>query len=150
MRVHLTATAESPLSAEQVRAALLDFSDRRPDLWPQLDPDTYAVHWIGETSAMVTEGSPHPKVWSHDHYDWSHPTRVTLTSKESNFCTPGSFVSFDITPRDGGGCRVEATWDRTAAGPKGWLLLGVLALGGNWLLRTATRKSLADLAERLD
>ncbi len=150
MRVTLTAEAESPLPAEQVRAALLDFSDRRLDLWPQLDPETYAVHWIGPTSAMVTEGSPRPRVWSHDRYDWSHPTRVTWTSTESNFCTPGSFVSMDITPRDGGGCRVEATWDRTAAGPKGWLMLGLLALGGNRFLRLATEKSLADLADRLE
>lgn len=149
MRVNLTAEAESALSAEQVRTALLDFSDRRPDLWPQLDPETYRVHWIGETSAEVTEGSPRPRVWSHDHYDWSHPTRVTWTSMESNFCTPGSFVSMDITPREDGGCRVAATWDRTAAGPKGWLMLGFVALGGNWFLRLATRKSLADLAERL-
>ena len=132
MRVNVTAEAVSSLSAAQVRAALLDFSDRRLDLWPQLDPETYAVHWIGDTSAMVTEGSPRPKVWSHDHYDWS-----------------GSFVSLDITPREGGGCRVVATWDRTAAGPKGWLMLGVLKLGGNGFLRMATKKSLADLAERL-
>ena len=149
MRVDLAAVAESDLSAQQVRAALLDFSDRRPELWPQLDPATYHVHWIGETSALVTEGSPHPKVWSHDLYDWSHPTRVTWTSTASNFCTPGSFVSMDITPREGGGCRVEATWDRTAAGPKGWLMLGVIALGGDRLLGIATRRALADLADRL-
>ena len=141
---------ETDLPPEAIRGALLDFTDRRPELWPQLDPETYLVHWVEETSAELTEGSPRPKVWSREHYDWSHPTTITWTAVESNFCTPGSSMSMDITPLDNGGSRVSVTWDRTAANLKGRVALSVVAIGGDRLLRWATRKSLADIAKHSD
>jgi hypothetical protein len=146
MRVMLEVEVETDVAPELIRRALLDFSDRRPAIWPQLDPKTYRVHWVDETSAEVTEGSPIPKVWSREHYDWSHPTTITWTAVESNFCTPGSYVSMDINPTDAGGSRVAVTWDRTAANLRGRISLAVVAAGGNRLLRWATRKSLSDVA----
>jgi hypothetical protein len=104
------------------------------------------MHWVDETSAEVTEGSRFPKVWSREHYDWSHPTTITWTAVESNFCTPGSRIAMDITPDDTGGSRVAVTWDRTAANLRGRINLAIIALGGNRLLRWATRKSLSDVA----
>ena len=103
MRVTLTATVETDVSPDVIRRALLDFSDERPDRWPTLDPKTYEVHWVGETAAELTEGSPFPKVWSREHYDWSHPTIISWTARESNFCVPGSHVSMDIQPKPSGG-----------------------------------------------
>lgn len=150
MRVTVHTVVETDLPPEAIREALLDFTERRPGLWPQLDPDTYQVHWVEETSAEVTEGSARPKVWSRELYDWSHPTSITWTAVESNFCTPGSSISMDITPLDNGGSRVAVTWDRTAANLKGRAALSVVAIGGNRLLGWATRKSLADLARHLD
>ena len=150
MRVRVQTEVETDLPPEAIRGALLDFTDRRPELWPQLDPDTYVVHWVEETSAELTEGSPRPKVWSREHYDWSHPTTITWTAVESNFCTPGSSMSMDITPLDNGGSRVSVVWDRTAANLKGRVALSMVAIGGDRLLRWATRKSLADLARNLD
>lgn len=146
MRVTLQAVVDSEVAPEVIRRALLDFSDQRPEIWPQLDPKTYEVHWMAETSAEVTEGSAFPKVWSREHYDWSHPTSITWTAVESNFCTPGSHISMDITPHGGGGSRVAVVWDRTAANLRGRVNLTVIKLGGNRLLRWATRKSLADVA----
>ena len=147
MRVTLHADVESDVAPDLIRQALLDFTDRRPDIWPQLDARTYKVHWVGETSAEVTEGSPFPKVWSREHYDWSHPTTITWTAVDSNFCTPGSHISMDITPNAARGSRVAVTWDRTAANLRGRVNLAVIAIGGNRLLRWATRKSLADVAK---
>jgi hypothetical protein len=147
MRVTLHALVDSDVSPELIRRALLDFSDRRPQVWPQLDPKTYKVHSVNETSADVTEGSPFPRVWSREHYDWSHPTTITWTAAESNFCTPGSHISMDITPGEAGGSRVAVTWDRTAANLRGRINLTVIAIGGERLLRWATRKSLADVAK---
>ncbi len=141
---------DTDLAPDVIRAALLDFTDRRVDLWPQLDPDTFQVHWVRETSAEVTEGSPRPKVWSREHYDWSHPTTVTWTAIESNFCTPGSYMSMNIEPLHNGGTRVSVTWDRTAANLRGRLTLAVVAIGGDRLLKWATRKSLADIAKHSD
>lgn len=148
MRVTLHVEVDSDVAPELIRRALLDFSDRRPDIWPQLDRKTYEVHWVRETSAEVTEGSPFPKVWSREHYDWSHPTTISWTAVESNFCTPGSHISMDITPNgNSGGSHLVVTWDRTAANLRGRVNLAVVSLGGNRLLRWATRKSLSDVAE---
>ena len=147
MRVALTVTVETDVEAETIRRGLLDFSDERPSRWPQLDPETYQVHWVGETSAEITEGSPFPKVWSREHYDWSHPTIISWTAQESNFCTPGSHVSMDIRSLETGGSSVTVTWDRTAANARGWVNLAVLRLGSTRLLRWATERSLADVAE---
>jgi len=150
VRVLVEAVVDTDVRSGVIRDALLDFTDRRLDLWPQLDPATYRVHWVRETSAEITEGSPRPKVWSREHYDWSHPTTITWTAVESNFCKPGSHISMDIAPLDTGGSRVSVTWDRTAASLKGRVALGVVALGGSRLLRWATRKSLGDLARNSD
>ena len=146
MRVTLTTTVETDVAADTIRNALLDFSDQRPDRWPQLDPKTYEVHWVKGTSAELTEGSPFPKVWSREHYDWSHPTIITWTAQESNFCTPGSHVAMDIRPLPNGGSNVEVTWDRTSANVRGWLNLAVVRVGGTRLLNWATTRSLADVA----
>lgn len=147
MRVTVQVDVDSDVAPELIRRALLDFTDRRPDIWPQLDRKTYEVHWVAETSAEVTEGSPFPKVWSREHYDWSHSTAITWTAVESNFCTPGSHILMDVAPNSSGGSRVSVTWDRSAANLRGRLNLAVVALGGNRLLRWATRKSLADVAK---
>ena len=146
MRVTLTTTVETDIPPGVIRRALLDFSDERPNRWPQLDPETYEVHWVGETSAEIPEGSPYPKVWSRERYDWSHPPIITWTAQESNFCTPGSYVSTDIQPTPSGGSSVTATWDRTAANARGRMNLAVIRLGGQRLLRWATERSLSDVA----
>ena len=52
----------------------------------------------------------------------------------------------DVTPNGTGGSRVAVTWDRTAANLRGRINLAIVALGGNRLLRWATRKSLSDVA----
>ena len=147
MRVTLTTTVESDVSVEVIRRGLLDFSDRRPDRWPTLDPKTYRVHSVGETTAEITEGSPFPKVWSRELYDWSHPTIISWTAQESNFCTPGSQIVMDIKPTSTGGSTVDVTWDRTAANMRGRVNLAVIRLGGTRLLTWATKKSLDDVAK---
>ena len=143
----LHATVDSDVSPDLIRAALLDFGEDRFDIWPQLDPKTYQVHWVDETTAEVTEGSPFPKVWSRERYDWSDPTTITWTAVESNFCTPGSHISMDIVSNGSGGSRVAVTWDRTAANLRGRINLAVISIGGTRLLRWATLKSLSDVAK---
>ncbi len=147
MHVRIETTVETDVTPEIIRRALLDFSDQRLAIWPTLDPSTYEVHWVEETAAELTEGSPRPKVWSREHYDWSHPTTITWTAVESNFCVPGSHIAMDIQPREGGGATVHAVWDRTSANTKGWINLAVIRLGGNRLLTWATKKSLDDLVK---
>ena len=105
---------ETSIAPERVRAALLDFSERRPDIWPGIEPSLYEVFEIGSTSAEIREGSRMPggSIWARERYDWADPELVTWTVKESNFCAPGSFVSAAIREREGGGSRIHIVWNR--------------------------------------
>jgi hypothetical protein len=40
---------ETSAPPERVRAALLDFSERRPEIWPGLSREFYEVYSVGET-----------------------------------------------------------------------------------------------------
>jgi hypothetical protein len=105
---------ETNVAPERARAALLDFTERRPEIWPGIEPSLYEVQSVGETTAEVKEGSKMPgtTVWAVEHYDWSQPGLVTWTVRESNFCAPGSYVSAAITPREFGGSRIHIVWNR--------------------------------------
>ena len=98
-----------------VRGALVDFSPTRPETWPGISPDLYKVYEVGDTSAIVQEGTRNPgmAMWAKERYDWSDPDTVRWTVEESNFCAPGSYVAATITPRQGGGSRVHIEWNRT-------------------------------------
>src|SRR5205807_4195574 len=90
--------ADTKLSPERVREAYLDFTERRPDIWPGLARDLYKVYTVGEKQAEIQEGSTKPfKVWARERYDWSDPQTVTWTVLESNFSSPGSHVSATVT-----------------------------------------------------
>jgi hypothetical protein len=120
MRVHYEfATALPP---EDVVAALTDFSKRRPEIWPGLDPSRYQLHELGATWAVVTEGSRRPNVWARERYDWSVPGRVSWRVEESNFCGPGSGIVASIAPDTGGGSRVLIDWERVPTSAKGYLI----------------------------
>ena len=116
-----------------VRAALVDFSPRRPEIWPGISSDLYEVYEVGDTTALVKEGtrSPGMTVWAKERYDWSDPGTVRWTVQESNFCAPGSYVAATITPREGGGSRVHIEWNRTptSVGGRGAALLIRLSKG---------------------
>ena len=45
---------ETSLDPERVKAALLDFSPRRPEIWPGIAPSMYEVYSVGDTSAEIT------------------------------------------------------------------------------------------------
>jgi hypothetical protein len=44
----------SPLQPQAVLAALTDFSQRRPELWPAIDPKVYQVHDVSASSALLS------------------------------------------------------------------------------------------------
>ena len=106
---------DTTVTPERVRAALLDFSPRRPELWPGIEPSLYEVGEVGETTAEIKEGSKLPGggMWAWERYDFSDPETVTWTVRESNFCAPGSYVSATIRPGASAGSRVHVVWNRT-------------------------------------
>lgn len=48
---------DTELAPERVISALIDFTERRPDLWPGLRRDAFRVDEIGPGWAVVREGS---------------------------------------------------------------------------------------------
>jgi Polyketide cyclase / dehydrase and lipid transport len=105
---------ETSAPPERVIAALTDFTDRRPDIWPGLNRQWYEVYSVGETSAEIREGTggKRSSIWARERYDWSTPGVVTWTVQESAFAKPGSFVSAKVDPKEGGGSRIHVTWQR--------------------------------------
>lgn len=106
---------DTDVPPDAIRRALLDFSDRRPEVWPGITPSLYEVYEVGDTWADVREGTKMPgaEAWAKEHYDWSDPETITWTVKESNFCAPGGYVSTTITPRPNGGSHLHMIWNRT-------------------------------------
>ena len=99
-------------SPEQVRRALTDFSDRRPEIWRRsLDPQTYEVRERGDTWAVARESTPRSPYWVVARYDWSDPDVVRWTVEESNF--GHGTGSARAIPASGGGSRLHAEWSYT-------------------------------------
>ena len=129
---------------EVVRAALLDFSERRPDVWPGLPRDQYEVYEVGDTWAEVREGYRGP-IWWRERYDWSMPGRVEWFAVDSGFGAPGSRVIFDIEGGDGVGSRVHVIWDRQGKTIFGKLFMGLMALTRGFFIRRSFEMGLAQI-----
>jgi hypothetical protein len=138
---------ETPLPTGRVLEALIDFSDRRPEIWPGLEPTLYEVYSVGDTSAEIQEGSKLPRgvFWAKEHYDWSTPGVVTWTVRESNFCAPGSNVSATVTPKEGGGSRIHIVWDRTPTSFAGRMVATIIKLSNGKPVAASIKKALTKM-----
>jgi hypothetical protein len=117
-------------SAERFIAALTDFSDRRPAIWPGLSANLFTVHELGATWADVTEGTDvGGGVWARERYDWSTPDVVTLTLLDSADFRPGTVTRYRVTSRPGG-CHVEVEFHRIAHSLRGRLVGAAVQLFG--------------------
>ena len=114
---------ESPRDPGAVLDALTDFSDRRPELWPAIDPEVYRVHEQAPSSALVTEGTDFMGgIWATELYEWNGSGTVRATIQGSNFWHPGGTWELTAAPRDGGGSTLTVTRDRRAKNAKARLL----------------------------
>ena len=138
---------ETALPPERVKEALLDFSDRRPDIWPGLDRGLYEVYSVGDTAADIREGTKFPgtAVWAKEHYDWSEPDTIRWTVQESNFSTPGDYVAVTLHPREGGGTRVHIEWNRTGINFKGRLAVRLITLTKGKAIAASVQKAFRNL-----
>jgi hypothetical protein len=135
----------SSTPAEVVLRALIDFSPRRPELWPNIAPKYYQVHSVGPTEADVTEGSSAlGGVWERTHYDWSEPGVVLIEVEDSNAFAAGSWWRYQVEPV-GSGSRVRFQFDRRPKNLKGRIVSFLLSLAGK---RVFTR-SLEETLRRL-
>ncbi len=135
---------ETTLPPERVLGALTDFSARRPEIWPGIEPSLYEVYAVGETTADIKEGSKFPgtTVWAKEHYDWSTPGTVKWTVQESNFCTPGSNVSATVSPKEGGGSHIHVVWDRTASSFVGRMAVTMITMTKGKPIAASIKKAL--------
>ncbi len=138
---------ETSLPPERVLAALTDFSERRPEIWPGIEPSLYEVYSVGETEAEIKEGSKMPgsTIWAKEHYDWSTPGTVTWTVRESNFCAPGSHVSATVTPRDAGRSHIHVVWERTPTSFVGRVTAALIKMTNGKPVAASIRKALDKL-----
>jgi len=133
---------DSDVPAERVLAAATDFSERRPDLRPNISRDFWQLHDRGPNWAEATEGSP--AVWARERYEWSH-NRVVGTTQDSNVFRPGGTWALTVEPRDGAGSHIRVVFDRRFKG-KGWLFYPAVALFGQRMFKRNVQKTLNVLA----
>jgi hypothetical protein len=140
---------ESTLPPQAVIDALIDFSDKRPEIWPGIAPEFYEVREVNETDAIVKEGSVMPgmKIWAVEHYDWSNPGTVRWTVMESNFSTPGDYVQADVNP-SGSGSNIHITWTREGANAKGKFAATLIKLTKGKPVAASIRKALGKLEKQ--
>ena len=138
---------ESPVPPEQILAAATDFSPRRPELWPLIDPTVYRVCAIGDDWADVTEGSAMlGGIWASERYDWSERGVVRATIQDSNVYRPGDTWELRAEPGAGGsGSRVSVVYDRRPRGLRGYVLAAMLRLMGRRELPRALGLTLSRL-----
>jgi len=144
-KIHYEADGE--VSAERFVTVLTDFSERRPELWPNLDAKFYRLLERSDTRAEVTEGTDVlGGVWARERYDWSAPGRVTLTLLESPDFRAGTLIGYHVSDRVDGGCHVAVDFQRIAASPRGRLVGMVVQLTGVGRFGRDLRETLARLA----
>ena len=131
---------------ERVHAALIDFSDRRPEVWPGLSREQFKVHELGDTWAIVQEGNLKPiKVWAKERYDWSQPGVVSWIVEESNFAQPGKGVSARLTRASDGGTDIHITWEREGMNLFHKVMIRIMAATGAKPVAASFRKALDKL-----
>ncbi len=123
--------ADGDVSPERFIAALTDFSDRRPELWPNLSARFFRLHELGDNWAEATEGTDvFGGIWARERYDWYEPGRVRLRLIESPNFRAGTVVDYGITARGDGGCHVSIDFQRIARDARGRLVGVIVQLVG--------------------
>ncbi|MBT8217853.1 MAG: SRPBCC family protein [Acidimicrobiia bacterium] len=146
--MHFHFSLDTKATPDQVLAAFTDFTERRTEVWKgSLDPEKYEVREVGDTWAVVREGSAHPSVWAVERYDWSEPGTVKWAAEESNFCEPGSGLELVISANDDGGSHIEGEWHREPTGLKGDLLVAMGRIVGPKLIPKMWREALDKYAD---
>ncbi|MFF2557488.1 hypothetical protein ACFVUS_41270 [Nocardia sp. NPDC058058] len=129
VRFHLMST----LSPAEVMHVLTDFGPTRPQTWPSIDAEHFAVHDRGENWAEVTEGTA--AAWERARYNWDPAgNTVTITTLDSKLFGAGGGWVFTITPNLPGS-RVDVELTRTPTTFKAKLLAALLPLVGPSSLR---------------
>lgn len=135
---------DSRLGPQPILNATIDFSERRPEIWPAISRKFYRVHELGDCCADVTEGSDFMGgVWAHEHYEWSEPGLVRATVQDSNIFQKGGVWELRAVPKEGGGTRIEVLNHRQAKGLKGHIVGAMLEVMGRKMLTESLQHTVA-------
>jgi hypothetical protein len=125
---------------ERVIGAMVDFSDRRPEIWPNLTARLFRVHALGDGHADVTEGTALPGVdiWERVTYEWTDAVvRGVLT--DGRIFAPGGTFEMHVAPH-GTGSRITETYDRRSRTVLGRCLGAVFQLSGGAPIKRSLRQ----------
>jgi hypothetical protein len=135
--IHLHRT--TTLTPEQYIAGLTDFGPGRSKLFGNSAEEYLRVHHLGSSQADVTEGSG--GIWERLHYNWSDPSRVVLTTLDSNVWGGASGHTYTFTRRPDGRTDIDVAVVRDGKNLKGWILALVLRTIGRGVLERAFKNS---------
>jgi hypothetical protein len=130
----------------QFIAGLTDFGPGREKLFGNSADSYLKVHSRGPHDADVTEGSS--GVWERLHYDWSDPTRVVLTTTDSNLWGGASGHTYTLRRSEDGTTDAELVTVREGKNLKGRLLGFVLGTVGKSKLEKAFVNSVKAIEAR--
>src|SRR5580704_15956026 len=128
-------TEKMTATPEQFVAALTDFGKGREKIWGNSADNYLKVAGQGSTEADVTEGSG--GVWERLHYNWSNPSRVVLTTTDSNVWGGSSGYTYTFTQQPNGMTDVDVVIVREGKNAKGRVLGLVLGTVGKGVLAKA-------------
>ena len=135
--IYLRRTTTS--TPEQYVAGLTDFGPGRSKLFGNSADAYLKVHHKGASQADVTEGSA--GIWERLQYDWSDPSRVVLTTTDSNVWGGASGHTYTFTRRSDGTADIDVVVVRDGKNVRGWLLGLVLGTVGKRVLERAFENS---------
>jgi hypothetical protein len=142
--LHFKATTTA--TPEQFVAALTDFGPGRSKIFENSTDDELKVHSQGPTEADVTEGSH--GIWERLRYDWSDPTRIVLTTTDSNTWGRNSGHTYNLVPQPDGRTEVELISVREGKNFKGRFLEFILGTVGKGKLKSAFEASVKAIEAR--
>jgi hypothetical protein len=144
--LHFNKTTTS--TPEQIVAAITDFGPGREKIFGNSADEDLEVHDQGADWGDVTEGSG--GVWERLHYDWSDPSRIVMTTTDSNLWGGRSGHTYTITPQADGTTVVDAVVVREGKNLKGRLLGLVLGSVGKGKLAKAFDNTIDAIEARSD
>jgi len=135
----------TPVAPSAVLAALTDFSERRPEVYRNIDRAHFRVHGQGAGWADVTEGNV--LAWERNRYEWDGDAgTVSVKTIESDSWAPGSQWEYRLHPLPAGGTRIDVIAVRNPRTWRGRLIALGLPLAGKRVLRADLENVLASIA----
>jgi hypothetical protein len=142
--VHFNQTTTA--TPEQFVGGLTDFGPGRSKLFGNSADSYLEVYSQGPTEADVKEGSA--GIWERLHYDWSDPTRVVLTTTDSNAWGGASGHTYTLERLPDGTTNVDLVTVREGKNLKGRLLGLVVGTVGKGKLEKAFANSVKAIEAR--